>query len=1404
MNIRKFNFVEGSSDKFWHISWDATSFTVCYGRRGTNGTSKTTDSSSVDAEVNKLIASKVKKGYVEETGGTATVVTPTPVAASTDIKDDVKVEVKSPSIPSIPVVNIDFDIDLLKNKVYTEKELSDFFNKGCSYEFPKNGAVKDMEKAVYWYKKGAKAGSGICSYNLSGCYGNGEGVPVDFNKKYLYLSRAIELGYKNAYNNLGICYRDAEGTLKDLDKAFYNFTKAYKEVKSEMGAYNYASMIKYNNYEGTPEEAFEAFKFSTKSNKKFTFRELAMCYEEGYGTSIKIRDAIMNYKKADNQEKVDELELEYTKYINSLGDEAVIPFYDLLCDSEKEFYENILLETNEIKNDNYDMVKEILNCGSKAQRALLLSSLVTKDVSTNYYAYVYRCMNCTHEDTLHIRFELGKAIFGETAFFDAILRKPELMLSLSVPQKYIDKTFIGTLLVKNICRTNVTSNIAEKQTVLARMFMLREFELDVKKSILNGCTTADERIIMALVMLTDGDEYVSLLENEIKKLMSKDLLETIETTNFAVTQVSKELIGKFNNEFSLGLLNRGEIGTLTMNYTEFLDKISCIALVMDMDHEKYSVTSTYKNEIGLNSLGLTIEDIAEFSEKFKANQVLILSNYNFHNHKFTNLNKQDIIDVIVSKSDYRGAEDFVTGKTDVIELTNMETIEYYSGPVDYFLAKATDFYKSQFGEDEFIIRNNIILSKFYKNFYKDKPSYVNNASVESKYQHGKNYKISNLRCIAGSYDIEHAVKDILINYTRDSYLERKKLFVNDKDICEHIVESFKNLDTYAKFFYLDILSENIDEYKDFFVSLNEKTKTVQFIVSRIYSENPFLSKIVLANLKDSKLAVRKTALSILEASYKDIYHKEVKAACEVEKDAKLKVLMEVYYKNAEIEAAMKSGNSDTIDLTSVVNGLTVNTIKVDKYFEAIPQVHDLDGKLVDEKHLKAMVMIYAKDNVLGVAPMAKMLESKLNKDEKEIAIQAVYRNFVKSGAEAKDKWMLYCASVHGGDAMYKLLTDDISLWEYSRGAFAGEVVKALALNSNKLSLLKVDSISRKYKHKQIKGAAIDALDFAANELGLTKEEFLDKIIPTLGFDSAGKKVVDYGTRKFNVQLSTELELVVSDESGKKLKTLPAVGKNDTQEIASESLKEFKAIKKQLKEVVSIQKARLEATLSTDRKWTYEGFTKLFVENPIMKQFALSLIWATYKDNEIVETFRYMEDGTFNTKDEDEYELTNDMQIGLIHPIELSSDDILTWTNQLADYEINQIFNQLGRKIFAKNPQELEGNSTYEFAGMTLSPNVLSRILFSHGWERGWVEDAGFFYSYEKSTPQYSCTININGVCVVDYDYDDAVVYDIEFYSYSTKTKGIKQVSDKFYSEIMYQVSLATASGTKDVDWEKNR
>jgi len=68
----RYEFSEGSSNKFWEINLSGKSFTTTYGKIGTDGqtTIKTwKDNAEAKKEYDKLVAEKVKKGYELVGGG---------------------------------------------------------------------------------------------------------------------------------------------------------------------------------------------------------------------------------------------------------------------------------------------------------------------------------------------------------------------------------------------------------------------------------------------------------------------------------------------------------------------------------------------------------------------------------------------------------------------------------------------------------------------------------------------------------------------------------------------------------------------------------------------------------------------------------------------------------------------------------------------------------------------------------------------------------------------------------------------------------------------------------------------------------------------------------------------------------------------------------------------------------------------------------------------------------------------------------------------------------------------------------------------------------------------------------------------------------------------------------------
>jgi predicted DNA-binding WGR domain protein len=69
---RRFEFSEGSSNKFWEIELAGTTLTVCWGRIGAEGRTQTksfADPATAHAAADKLIAEKLGKGYSEANDG---------------------------------------------------------------------------------------------------------------------------------------------------------------------------------------------------------------------------------------------------------------------------------------------------------------------------------------------------------------------------------------------------------------------------------------------------------------------------------------------------------------------------------------------------------------------------------------------------------------------------------------------------------------------------------------------------------------------------------------------------------------------------------------------------------------------------------------------------------------------------------------------------------------------------------------------------------------------------------------------------------------------------------------------------------------------------------------------------------------------------------------------------------------------------------------------------------------------------------------------------------------------------------------------------------------------------------------------------------------------------------------
>ena len=429
-----------------------------------------------------------------------------------------------------------------------------------------------------------------------------------------------------------------------------------------------------------------------------------------------------------------------------------------------------------------------------------------------------------------------------------------------------------------------------------------------------------------------------------------------------------------------------------------------------------------------------------------------------------------------------------------------------------------------------------------------------------------------------------------------------------------------------------------------------------------------------------------------------------------------------------------------------------------------------NGTLADERIFKYIIMEYM--NLVEPARLkdCDMLAEILDTASFTNALEMLYIHWKDSNYEATKKNILIPYLIYSDDLkidkVYPLIKE---FAKGSRTVMAAFIVKCMALNGKNYALILVDGLTRKSPTAKIKEVAIETMENAAYMLDMTADELSDRIIPNFGFSQKGERVLNYGgeaRRTFTLSIDNNLELTITDnEKQKVVKSLPAPNSKDDKAEADSVKKECSTLKKEIKTLIQNQKIRLQRVLLNGRKWTYNNFKTVFVENPIMNMFALKLIWGAYdENNNLIESFRYMEDGTFNTVDEEEYTLPENSLITLVHPSELDSNTISKWESQLLDYEIVQPIEQLDFKYEEIKEEDIKEDKIHSLDSKTIKAGVLMSLATKYDMARGEAMDGGTFCEYILKDTYLNISVHLS----FDYMYfgmdgnEDINFGDIEF------------------------------------------
>lgn len=345
----------------------------------------------------------------------------------------------------------------------------------------------------------------------------------------------------------------------------------------------------------------------------------------------------------------------------------------------------------------------------------------------------------------------------------------------------------------------------------------------------------------------------------------------------------------------------------------------------------------------------------------------------------------------------------------------------------------------------------------------------------------------------------------------------------------------------------------------------------------------------------------------------------------------------------------------------------------------------------------------------------------------------VFEQWIAGGAPAADRWALGALRHFGDDGTVARLTPLVKEWpgqSQHHRAVAG--LQVLGGIGSEAALRAMQHISQRAKFKAIKAEAAHQMKIIAAGLGLTREQLADRLLPDFGLGGDGALVLDYGPRRFRVIFDEQLKPHVADESGKPRKTLPKPGAKDDPELAGAAYKRFGELKKELRTVSVDQVRRLEAAMINARTWSREEFEQYLQGHPLMRHLVRRMVWLA-ETGEGRFGFRVAEDGSLSDAADEAVALPEGAVVRLAHPIDLAPEECAAWGQVLADYEILQPFEQLGRPVMAFTEEELATGRLERFEGAVVPPGSILGLT-KHGWVRGRPQDNGTEYGFHFPLP----------------------------------------------------------------------
>lgn len=240
------------------------------------------------------------------------------------------------------------------------------------------------------------------------------------------------------------------------------------------------------------------------------------------------------------------------------------------------------------------------------------------------------------------------------------------------------------------------------------------------------------------------------------------------------------------------------------------------------------------------------------------------------------------------------------------------------------------------------------------------------------------------------------------------------------------------------------------------------------------------------------------------------------------------------------------------------------------------------------------------------------------------------------------------------------------------------------------------------------------LDESSTKLGISSSEIEEMSIPQFGL-SNGRKSYQFDDYVLELKVAGLGKVLTNwiKPDGSLQKTPPAFTKSSTKH--RELLKRAKNDVAQIKKYLTAQRDRIDRSYLFERIWSYENFTKFYLDHGLVGFIAKDLIWQFKKEGKFTSGIFHEEEWTDKNGEKLNW-ISDDTLVRLWHPVYSNIEEVLTWRTRLEELKIKQTLKQAYREVYILTDAEVN-TKTYSnrMAAHLLKQHQFNALTAIRGW-----------------------------------------------------------------------------------------